>query len=208
MYSTTTYRRLARAHYKLLRRSILLYTLLARIRCQPFLEVGRRVRIDRGLRIRPYRGDGGGLCIKLKGNNQIGRYTTFQGAGTIEFGPHSRSRSHCLFDATERISIGPNTLIADFVSIRDADHTFAVPGELLRDQPIQASPVVVGADVWLGHAATVLRGVTIGDGSIVAAGAVVTKDVPPNAIVGGVPARVIGSRPERVSAEAADKTRR
>lgn len=204
MYSPAAYRLLAKVHYKLLRRSILVYTFLARLRCQPFLEVGRRVRIDRGLRIRPYRGDGGGLCIKLRGYNQIGRYTTFQGAGTIEFGPNSRSHSHCLFDATERITIGSNTLIADFVSIRDADHTFTLPGVLLRDQPIAASPVIVGADVWLGHAVTVLRGVTIGDGAIVAAGAVVTKDVPPNAVVGGIPARTIGNRPGSAPTGAAD----
>lgn len=194
MRNHTTYRRLAKFHYTLLHRSIFLYTLLARIRCQPFLEVDRGTRIDRGLRIRPYRGDGGELRIRLLGYNQIGRYTTFQGAGTIEFGPYSVCRSHCVFDATEHISIGPNSRIADFVAIRDADHTFDIPGVLLRDQPVSASPVVVGEDVWLGHGSTVLRGVTIGDRAIVAAGAVVTRDVPSGAIVGGVPARIIGAR--------------
>ena len=194
MRNPATYRRLAKLHYNVLHRSILLYTMLARLRCQPFLEVGRRVRIDKGLRIRPYRGDGGDLRISLMGHNRVGRNTTFQGAGVIEFGPYSDCHSHCLFDATEHISIGPNSLIADFVTIRDADHTFDLPGVPLRNQPTAASPVVVGADVWLGHAVTVLRGVTIGDGAIVAAGAVVTKDVPPNAIVGGVPARIIGAR--------------
>jgi acetyltransferase-like isoleucine patch superfamily enzyme len=50
---------------------------------------------------------------------------------------------------------------------------------------------VIGKNVWIGSNATILPGVTIGDGSIVAAGAVVTKDVPPNTVVGGVPARII-----------------
>lgn len=195
MRSGSMYRKLARAHYTLLHRSILVYTLVARLRCQPFLEVGRQVRIERGVRIRPYRGDGAELHIKLLGHNRIGRFATFQGAGTIEFGKHSYARSFCLFDATERISIGPYTRIADFVSIRDADHRFSVPGAPLRDQPVEASPVVVGEDVWIGHGAAVLRGVTIGDGAIVAAGSVVTKDVPPYVVVGGVPARVIGERP-------------
>jgi tetrahydrodipicolinate N-succinyltransferase len=55
-------------------------------------------------------------------------------------------------------------------------------------------PPVVGNDVWIGSAAQVLQGVTIGDGSIIAAGAIVTKDVPPYAIVAGVPARIIRYR--------------
>ncbi len=53
------------------------------------------------------------------------------------------------------------------------------------------APIVVGKNVWIGANATVLPGVTIGDGSIIAAGAVVTKDVPTNVIVGGVPAKII-----------------
>ena len=195
MRNPATYQRLAKLHYTILHRAILLYTLLARFRCQPFLEVGRGVRIDRGLRIRPYRGDGGKLRIRLAGDNLIGRYTTFQGVGSIEFGPNSYCRSHCLFDASERISIGANTRIADFVAIRDATHTFDLPGVPLRNQPLATSPVVVGSDVWIGHGAAILRGVTIGDGAIVGAGAVVTTDVPSNAIVGGVPARIIGARP-------------
>jgi hypothetical protein len=58
----------------------------------------------------------------------------------------------------------------------------------------QKERVVIGNDVWLGASCLVLKGVTIGDGAVVAAGAVVTKDVPPYAIVGGVPARVIRYR--------------
>lgn len=53
------------------------------------------------------------------------------------------------------------------------------------------APIVLGKNVWVGSHATILKGVTIGDGSVVAAGAVVTKDVPPMTVVGGVPARVI-----------------
>lgn len=66
--------------------------------------------------------------------------------------------------------------------------------ELCPPRPIENPPVVIGNDVWVGAKAVVLSGVTIGDGAVVAAGAVVTKDVPPYAIVGGVPARVIKFR--------------
>jgi hypothetical protein len=62
--------------------------------------------------------------------------------------------------------------------------------------------VIVGHDVWMGHAAIVLPGVTIGDGAVIAAGAVVSKDVPPYTIVGGVPARSIRDRFRREVAAA------
>lgn len=54
-----------------------------------------------------------------------------------------------------------------------------------------SSPVIIGENVWIGSSSTILPGVTVGDNSVVAAGAVVTKDVPKNAVVAGVPARVV-----------------
>lgn len=69
--------------------------------------------------------------------------------------------------------------------IRDNDGHEIVNGE----EP--SKPIVIGNHVWIGERATILKGVTIGDGAIVAANAVVTKDVEPNTLVGGVPARVI-----------------
>jgi acetyltransferase-like isoleucine patch superfamily enzyme len=56
---------------------------------------------------------------------------------------------------------------------------------------VTAAPIVVGRNVWIGAGATVLQGVTIGDDAVVAAGAVVTRDVPPRVLVAGVPARVV-----------------
>ena len=61
-------------------------------------------------------------------------------------------------------------------------------------QPLQGAPVRIGNDVWIGAHAVVLKGVTIGDGAVIAAGAVVTKDVPAGVIAGGMPARVIRQR--------------
>ena len=84
------------------------------------------------------------------------------------------------------ITIGNQVAIADGVLIRDSDdHDICYEGYE------KTAPVVIGDHVWIGHRATILKGVTIGDGAIIAAGAVVTKDVPPNAIAGGVPAKVI-----------------
>ena len=56
---------------------------------------------------------------------------------------------------------------------------------------VRTSPIVIGNHVWIGRRAMIMKGVTIGDGAVVAAGAIVTKDVPPNCVVAGVPARVV-----------------
>jgi acetyltransferase-like isoleucine patch superfamily enzyme len=78
------------------------------------------------------------------------------------------------------------------------DHCMFGPDVIIRDDDgheiigaVQQAPIIIGDDVWVGARAIILKGVTIGDGAIIAAGAVVTTDVPPRAIAGGVPARVI-----------------
>ena len=96
-------------------------------------------------------------------------------------------------DVADSITIGAHTLIAPGVFISDHAHN-AARGILLKDQGSRSAPVAIGADVWLGAKSVILPGVTIGDGAIVGAGAVVTRDVAPNAIVAGIPARVIGER--------------
>lgn len=90
--------------------------------------------------------------------------------------------------AREHVEIGEGSKLAEYVTLRDANHDHSAP---LRDGIFTTSPVVIGRDVWVGAKATILAGVTIGDGATVAAGAVVTRDVPPGAVVGGVPARVL-----------------
>lgn len=75
----------------------------------------------------------------------------------------------------------------------DKDLSYGVKKEYDNEEP-EYLPIIIGNDVWIGARAMILDGVCIGDGAIVAAGAVVTKDVPPYAIVGGVPAKVIKYR--------------
>lgn len=84
------------------------------------------------------------------------------------------------------ISIGDWTVISEDVIIRDSDNH-----DILSEGYIKSKPIKIGNHVWIGMNATILKGVTIGDGAIIAAGAVVTKDVPPKTLVGGIPAKVI-----------------
>jgi maltose O-acetyltransferase len=96
-------------------------------------------------------------------------------------------------DVADSVTIGAHSLLAPGVFVTDHTHNHA-RGARLDEQGSRSSPVVIGADVWLGVRAVILPGVTVGDGAVVGAGAVVTKDVPPYAIVAGVPARKIGQR--------------
>lgn len=85
------------------------------------------------------------------------------------------------------VHIGAGTMIGEYASVRDANHR---RGEgALRHSGHEARPVRIGRNVWIGRGAIVLPGVRIGDGAVVAANAVVNKDVPAGAVVGGVPAR-------------------
>ncbi|HEX9775400.1 MAG TPA: acyltransferase [Actinomycetota bacterium] len=98
------------------------------------------------------------------------------------------------------VEIGDESILADWIYICDFDHRTEDLDTPIRAQGIVKSPVKIGRDVWVGEKATILRGVTIGEGAVVASHALVNKDVPPRAIVGGVPARVLkmrdGSRPD------------
>ena len=91
------------------------------------------------------------------------------------------------------IRIGAGARIATDAKLFAFDHGIAADAEI-REQPVRSRGIVIGRDVWIGAGAGVTDGVTIGDHAVVGMGAVVTRDVPAWAIVGGVPARVIGDR--------------
>lgn len=100
----------------------------------------------------------------------------------------------CYIDATGGITIGSDVSIAHGVSILSTEHRFEDRTLPIRDQGVTELPTTIGSDVWIGAGVRVLGGVAIGDGAIVAAGAVVTRDVSPHSIVAGVPARHIKAR--------------
>ena len=112
---------------------------------------------------------------------------------------------HALFLCTEsQIFIGNKVLFGPHVTIIGGDHRITDVGRFIYDvldkHPEDDQDVHIEDDVWIGTNTTLLKGVTVGRGSVVAAGALVTKDVPPYAIVGGVPAKVLKYRftPEQI----------
>lgn len=109
----------------------------------------------------------------------------------------------CYIDATGGLSIGSDVSIAHGVSILTTEHSFADLAIPIRDQALVNRSTSIGSDVWIGAGAKILAGVDIGDGSVVAAGAVVRSNVAPGVIVAGVPSRQIRDRrdPRRKRAE-------
>lgn len=98
-------------------------------------------------------------------------------------------------DSTGRVTLGAKCLLAPGVVITASNYGID-RGTPVMDQEKVERDIVIGSDVWLGANVVVTAGVTIGDGAIVGAGAVVTRDLPEFCIAGGVPATVIGYRPE------------
>lgn len=127
---------------------------------------------------------------------------SFRNAERITLGAGTHIGEHSVIwagNSTGRIIMGRKCLLAPHVTMTASNYSI-VSGTPVMDQPKIELDVVLGDDVWLGANVVVLAGVTIGSGAVVAAGAVVTKDLPSNCIAAGVPAKVIGSRPEAVPA--------
>ena len=107
----------------------------------------------------------------------------------IHAGDHLIINYGCTILDVAEVTMGDWVMIGPHVLISTVNHPLSPRGR--RNRLGVAKPVRIGDDVWIGGHATILPGVTIGDGAVVAAGAVVTKDVPPYTVVAGVPARVI-----------------
>jgi acetyltransferase-like isoleucine patch superfamily enzyme len=103
-------------------------------------------------------------------------------------------------DSTGRITIGDHALFGPEVFITASNYETRVGDVPVMHQRKLEADVVIGRDVWLGARVVVLPGVTVGDGAIVGAASVVSRDLPPNAIAVGAPARIVGSREAVVEA--------
>lgn len=123
----------------------------------------------------------------------IARNVYFQGKVSIGAGSHVAN--NCLMHGyTAGIYIGEKVMIAPNCVLVAFDHGYSDLTIPMLDQEWEAAPIILEGDVWIGANSTITKGVRIGNGSIVGGNSLVTKDVAPYSIVGGVPAKVIGSR--------------
>jgi len=109
--------------------------------------------------------------------------------GDVTIGDYTRIGIHNTIIGP--VCIGNHVNLAQGITITALNHNFEDASKRIDEQGISTKPVVIGDDVWIGANAVILPGVTIGSHCVVAAGAVVTKDVPDNCVVGGVPAKLI-----------------
>ncbi len=114
--------------------------------------------------------------------------------GVVEIGDKTVIGQECTISAFQRVRIGEQCVIADRAMFIDFDHGVVDVEAPIRRQGIYKRDVEVGSNVWIGYGACILRGVRVGDNSVIGTNAVVTRDVPANAVVGGVPAQVIRMR--------------
>ena len=161
------------------------------------LRLGRRLQTDGPCFICP----GAELELGREATLRIGRWAWIGHRtkirvheGTVSIGAKSVLGQECTISAYQSVSIGRECILADRVMLIDFDHGAVEVERPIRLQGIYKRDVNVGNNVWIGYGACVLRGVSIGDNSIVGTNSVVTRDVPADAVVGGVPARLIRMR--------------
>lgn len=109
--------------------------------------------------------------------------------GDVIIGHHTRIGLHNTIIGP--VSIGNHVHLAQGITVTALNHNFSNPSQRIDEQGVSTTPVTIEDDVWIGANAVILPGVTVGTHSVVAAGAVVTRNVPPHTLVGGVPAKVI-----------------
>lgn len=175
---------------KTLRRVSSLFRAAIVVRRFPGVSLGKAVAIANGALIKAT--DGG--LLALGESCSIGRNSELLvKSGQLEIGDRGHIGTGSVIICRDKIRIGDAVLIAEYVTIRDQDHGMesAVP---FSEQPFVTAAIKIGNNVWLGAKCTVLKGVTIGDNTVVGANSVVTHDLPANVIAAGVPARVIRQR--------------
>jgi len=109
--------------------------------------------------------------------------------GDVVIGDHTRIGIHNTIIGP--VCIGSHVNLAQGITVTALNHNFEDANKRIDEQGISTKPVMIGDDVWIGANAVILPGVTIGSHCVIAAGAVVTKDVAPHSLVGGVPAKLI-----------------
>lgn len=133
--------------------------------------------------------------IRIGSGVFIGRNTILSCKnGDIDLADGVNIGFNCEVFSASRVAIGTGTLLAAYTYVIGGDHDFSDPSKSILEQGRKSDGVSIGSGAWIGAGAKVLDGVTVGDTAIVGAGAVVTRDVPAQSVVVGIPAKVVSNR--------------
>jgi len=164
-----------------------------RIRFADQVRLARGVYLDEGVYLHACPGGieiGENTLVMHHAELHVYNFRNLPHAG-IRIGRDSLIGEFCLIRGPGGVTIGNRTYLSPAVHIYSSDHRFDDPERCFVDQEITAQGVTIEDECWIGAMVIILDGVTIGKGSVVAAGAVVAEDVPPHTLVAGVPARVV-----------------
>lgn len=169
----------------------------ATIRCKKKMRFGRNLVIDRHCYIDALSAEG----IVAGNNVSIGRFTTMTCTGNlktlgkgIKIGNNVGMGTRGHYGCAGGVTIGDNTIIGDYVSFHSENHNFESLDIPIRNQGVSHQGITVGENCWIGAKVTILDGAQVGNGCVIAAGAVVRGIIPDNAVIGGVPAKIIKIR--------------
>jgi maltose O-acetyltransferase len=134
----------------------------------------------------------------LGANSYISYNVVIHNPEGISIGYNTRVTNKCILYGRGMLDIGDDVLVGYQSIVLTSSHRFHDANTPIRLQGSDVKPVRIGNDVWIGARVIIQPGVTVGDGAVIGSGAVVTHDVPSFAVVGGVPARVIGRRGQEI----------
>jgi len=162
------------------------------------VKFGQNFRLDRYVYVDALSQSG----IEVGDNVSIGMFTVVVCTGTL-FGPLGQGLkvgnnvglgSHGIWGCAGGVEVGDDTIMGNYVTVHSENHNFSSLNKPIREQGVNHRGIKIGKGCWIGAKSTILDGTIIGDGCVVAAGSVVRGTIPPNSVIGGVPAKIIKYR--------------
>ncbi len=133
-----------------------------------------------------------GDVVKIGAHSTISTTSHLSNYGKgLSIGNNSAIGEYSYFGCSGGITIGDDVIMGQYISFHSQNHNFHSSKQLIRKQGVTSKGITIGNNIWVGSKVTFLDGCNVGDNSVVAAGAVVKDEFPPNVVIGGVPAKVI-----------------